>query len=467
MSFASLKFVMFFPALVLCYYALPVRWRRAFLLCGSVAFYMLSNPAYAVMLLWVVVASYFAVRHLGSAERSRGTLWLWLLAVLGPMLFFKLKEPIINLWFPEWAQWRLPGLNWAIPLGLSCYTLQALGYVIDVYKRRIEPDHSWLNHALFVFFLPTITSGPIQRAPLMMPQFRAGVATFDYPLAVQGAKRMVWGMFLKIVVADRLGIYINSVLQHSAQYNSLTVLIALTLLALQIYTDFAGYSFIAIGAGNLLGYRLAENFHRPLFAVGLKDLWTRWHISLSSWLRDYVYIPLGGSRCSKLRSTFNTIIAFLVSGMWHGILPGYLCWGLCHGVVVSLERFLPLQRLKAHPLTHALGSLVTVMLMGVILGFFRDNFGEALEIYGTLFGGAKSLQWIIVDPVHTTAMLWMIGLTLVVVLARDVYDEWCVARLTRWTRGRRVLRWTFYASLVWMILLFGVLDSSQFIYMRF
>ena len=467
MSFASLKFVMFFPALVLCYYALPVRWRRAFLLCGSVAFYMLSNPAYAVMLLWVVVASYFAVRHLGSAERSRGTLWLWLLAVLGPMLFFKLKEPLINLCFPSWALWQLPGLNWAIPLGLSCYTLQAVGYMIDVYRRRIEPDRSWLNHALFVCFLSTVTSGPIQRASLMMPQIAEGAKGFDYHLAMQGAKRMVWGMFLKVAVADRLGIYIDSVFRHSEQYNSLTMLIALTLFAVQIYTDFAGYSFIAIGTGNLLGYRLAENFHRPLFAVGMKELWSRWHISLSSWLRDYVYIPLGGSHCSRLRASVNAILTFLVSGMWHGVLPSYICWGLCHGVVVSLERLLPLKRLKAHFVTHLLGSLATTVAMGVIFAFFRDDMSEALAILHTLFCGAKTWQWIIVDPVHTTAMLWMIGVVVTVVLARDVYDEWCVPRLAAWRRGRRVLRWAFYACVVWMILLFGVLDSSQFIYMRF
>lgn len=471
MDFTSLIYLLaFLPAVVAVYYVLPLRWRKAALALVSIVFYLNVRPIFGAMLAWVIVASYLAVRYfMSTPRRNKWQMAAWLAFVFVPMAFFKFRESVFTLWLPNSPLALVRPFSLLLPIGLSCYTLQAVGYVIDVYRGTIKGERSFVTHSLFVSFFPTVLSGPIQRAGALMPQLRHEVGHWDYDLAVEGVKRIIWGLFLKMAVADRMAAYLNTVLGNAEQYNSFTMLVALTMLALQIYTDFAGYSHLAIGTGALLGVRMSENFRRPLFAVGLKELWSRWHISLSSWLRDYVYIPLGGNRCSRVRVCFNTIVTFIASGMWHGVLPSYVLWGVAHGIAVTFERFVPVNRLKRHFATHIVGSVVTVMMMGIIFAFFRTSLDEALNILRTLVMGDKSGGLIFHDPSNSVPLFIVSWLAFACVLCRDLYDEYAAPRLQSWQRGRGVAQMAFYVGVVLLLLAVGILDQDtrSFIYMRF
>ena len=468
MAFTSLQFAIFLPLLLFAaYWSVPRRWRNVVLLVASVAFYMLPRPAYGVMLLWVWVSSYVAARMVDTPKPSRAKLWAGLIGVLAPLLFFKIKAPLVDMFFPQVMQSGIPGLNWVFPLGLSCYTLQAVSLVVDVYRKQTKRDRSWVNHALYVSFLPTVTSGPIVHSTDLMWQISENRGGFYAPLAMTGCKRLVWGLFMKVVVADRFGIYVNTVLDHSAQYNSPTVFIALLCYTVQIYADFAGYSHMAIGTANLLGFEMRENFRRPLFSFGLKELWTRWHISLSSWLRDYVYISIGGSRCSRWRACLNVLVTFMVSGMWHGVRLSYLCWGIGHGLAVASERFLPMDRWRHQRVMRVLGSVVTIVVLSVLWAFFRDDINQSLDILRVMFTGGFEGGWIMKDELRTMSMLLMMAGGLLIVLIKDGIDEYCPHAFDTWKTGRGVATMVYYVSLLVLVLMFGVMETGQFIYLRF
>ena len=233
------------------------------------------------------------------ASHGKRLIWMFVLLGLLPLLFFKyynfLNESISEGLAAVGLQFTLPGLNWAIPIGISFYTFQAVGYVLDVYYGRISAERNFLNYALFISFFPSILSGPINKASLVLPQIKNLRTYFDYGKAVEGLKMILWGMFMKVVVADRVGLYVDTVLPSYMNYTGVTCFVASLFYTIQIYADFAGYSLMAIGVGKLLGFELTENFRRPYFAVSVTDFWRRWHISLSTWLKDYVYIPMGGS----------------------------------------------------------------------------------------------------------------------------------------------------------------------------
>lgn len=467
MSFASLAFVLFLPLLCAIYWSCPRRWRNVVLLAASVLFYMLPDPTYGPALVWVWVTSYVAVGRVSREGATRTDLWVGVMATLLPMLLLKVRVPVVEAFFPQLPRTALPGLNWVFPLGLSCYSLQAVSLVVDVYKRRTVADRSLVNHALYVSFLPTVTSGPIQHSTHLLWQISSHRGGFDPELAVAGGKRLVWGLFMKVVVADRFGIYVDSVLDHCEHYNSPTVLIALLCYTVQIYCDFAGYSHMAIGTAGLLGYTLPDNFRRPWLSVGMKELWTRWHISLSSWMRDYVYIPLGGSRCGAWRSALGVMVTFAVSGLWHGARLSYLCWGLGHGLVVLLERLLPMERWRRRAMPRMLCTMATLLVLSVLWAFFREHIGLSLKIVRVLFTGGFDGGWMMVDEMRTHAMLVMMGFGLAVVAARDVRDEYFPTLLANWHRGRTAASLTFHALLLLLVLAIGVVDTGQFIYHRF
>ncbi len=467
MWFVSLEFALFLPVLCACYWLCPARWRNALLLVASVAFYMLHRPAYGVALAWVCAASYAAVRLVASPQATRARLWQGVALVAAPMLWFKLKAPLVHALLPPGLWDSLPGLGWALPLGLSCYTLQAVSLVVDVYRRRTPPHRSPVDHALYVCFLPTVASGPIQHSTALMWQIDGHRGAFDGTLALAGAKRLVWGLFMKLAVADRFGIYVSSVLDLSTHYNSPTVFIALLCFTVQIYCDFAGYSLMAIGTANLLGYRLPDNFRRPLLAVGMKELWTRWHISLSSWLRDYVYIPLGGSHTSPWRSRANVMATFAVSGLWHGVSPSYLCWGLGHGVVVAIDHLLPISRLRAHWLPRLLTTAATIVTLSVLWAFFRSSMHQSLDILRTLFTAGFDGGWMLSDERQVRTTLITMAAMLLVVAVHDLRTEFFPGALASWRRGRTPAVMLYYVLLLVGVLLFGVLDPGQFIYLRF
>ena len=462
MEFQSLPFLLFFPAVALTCWLLPRGWRNAFMLVVSLAFYTMWRPLASVFLLWMIGVSWMAA-HAVDAQAGHRKRWLWgsIVMMIAPLAFFKFLTGINEalLAAKRATGWCIDfkGLNWAIPAGLSTYSLQAVSYVVDVYKRRVPREPSLLNHALYLSFFPTVMSGPLNRSFDLMPQLREQRLGFDPSLVGSGARMLVWGMFLKVAVADRFAIYTNSVFSNPDMYNGLTIAFALICFIFELYCDFAGYSCIAIGLGRLLGVRIKDNFRRPFFAMGIGEIWHRWHIALSGWLRDYVYIPLGGSRCSRWCNVRNVMVTFFVSGMWHGGTLPFFLWGFCQGVCVSAEQFLPMKWMRNHAITRIPMTILSVMVFGLLFVFFQDTWDQLLVGMFTRWG-----PWHLRLPVHMAGVLTTMAVMAVIVLAKDANDEFHLLRTPpRW------VSLVFYVLIVLVILLEGVFDAGQFIYVRF
>ncbi|MCD7713464.1 MAG: MBOAT family protein [Prevotella sp.] len=357
---------------------------------------------------------------------------------------------------------NMPGLNWAVPIGISFFTFQAVGYLFDVYYRRIPAERDWWDYMLFVCFFPQILSGPISKAKDLLPQIKT-CRSFNYDQAVAGLKFLLWGMFLKVVMADRLGLYVDTVF-NNWQYNSgVSCLIASFAYSFQIYGDFAGYSLMAVGTGRLMGFELINNFNRPYFSVSITDFWHRWHISLSTWLKDYVYIPLGGSRCSKARNYFNIIITFLVSGIWHGANWTFIIWGLLHGALQVIEKMLHLQKCESRRFLVRLPRIIiTFVLINFLWTIFRmPTIGDGLGVIARMFTEPGS----ILPPGPNNSFL--MGLAVCIVFVSEFVQEFAPSTFALMNDKRIVVRWLTYVCLLILIMLFGVFDSSQFIYVSF
>ena len=482
MIFNSFKFIVVFPLIFLLYYAISAKYKSArnlFLLTVSYALYVSWKPVFALVLLAVTAVTYwgglvFDVRCKKEEVRetlaSHGKRLIWMFVLLGllPLLFFKyynfLNESISEGLAAVGLQFTLPGLNWAIPIGISFYTFQAVGYVLDVYYGRISAERNFLNYALFISFFPSILSGPINKASLVLPQIKNLRTYFDYGKAVEGLKMILWGMFMKVVVADRVGLYVDTVLPSYMNYTGVTCFVASIFYTIQIYADFAGYSLMAIGVGKLLGFELTENFRRPYFAVSVTDFWRRWHISLSTWLKDYVYIPMGGSRCSRLRNYWNIFVTFLVSGIWHGANWTFIVWGICHGLFQIIEKALGQQKCEYGTLGKTIKIVITFLLVNFAWLFFRmPAISEASGVIGHIFDIHQSMALEIMS--RHVFLLMIIGSGLLFV--KDWMDEFAPNKLNLFDNRRRVVRWSSYLSVIILIMLTGVFDSGQFIYANF
>lgn len=338
MLFNSLNFIIFQMLVMMIYYLIPQnRMRKVFLLGASWYFYACFNLIMLFILLFETMVAYgYGLAHsktfrYGSGQVSSeiyfsGTVILLIL----PLLCFKylnfLEDSICDVLSLASVTVAMPSFELLLPIGISFYTFMAVGYVVDVYKGKVEAERDVLDFALFVGFFPQIASGPIGRAGLLIPQLKEKKPLL-YENITAGAKMMLWGFFMKLVVGDRAGIYVDTVFGNYAHHNGTSLLLATFMYTIQIYCDFAGYSLIAIGAAKMMGYDLMENFRRPYFATSVADFWRKWHISLSTWFRDYVYFPCGGSRCSKSKTYRNLMITFLVSGLWHGAAYNFILWG--------------------------------------------------------------------------------------------------------------------------------------------
>lgn len=324
MDFLSLTFGIFFILSVICYYAVPKRLRWCVLLLASIIFYIWSAPKLIIYLLFSTVTSYLYGRQTEKCEKkSKGVL----LAVIGANLLVLLGlkfYPLLRMRF-DFPAWKL-----LLPMGISFYTLQMIAYCVDVYRGKIKAQDNFLKYLLFMSFFPQILQGPIPRYEKLGHQLYEG-HTFNYRTVTSGLQLMLWGFFLKMVIADRAAIFVNTVFPDYHLYEGTMLLVAALLYSVQLYTDFLGCVCIAMGAAQVYGIRLETNFNRPYTATSIKDFWRRWHISLSSWLRDYVYIPLGGNRKGIFRKHVNLVLTFLVSGIWHGAGLNFIFWGLLHG----------------------------------------------------------------------------------------------------------------------------------------
>ena len=359
---------------------------------------------------------------------------------------------------------HLAGLNWAIPIGISFFTFQALGYLWDVYYKRQDAEHDFLTYALFVSFFPSILSGPINKASLIIPQLKELRPYFDYGKAVEGLKMLLWGMFMKVVVADRVALYVDTVLPSYENYTGLSCFVASLLYTIQIYADFAGYSLMAIGVGKVLGFELTENFRHPYFAVSVTDFWHRWHISLSTWLKDYVYIPMGGSRCSKLRNYWNIFVTFLVSGIWHGANWTFIVWGCMHGICQIVEKMLGQQKCNYGWFGKSIKIVITFLIVNFAWIFFRmPTLSDACGVIARIFDPTLPVTLYIAN--NTETLLCCFGILLLFI--KDFSDEYYPQKFNIFNNKKIVVRWASYLIILILIMLTGVFGADQFIYANF
>lgn len=401
-----------------------------------------------------------------DTKKRRSVAWLFALLGLLPLLVFKynnfLNDSLSAGLSAIGLKFAMPGLNWAVPVGISFFTFQAVGYMLDVYHGRVEAEKNLLDYVLFVSFFPQVTSGPISTAEDLMPQIKA-THTFDYEQGKQGLKQLLWGMFIKVVIADRLGLFVDTVYANYIYYSGATCFVASVFYTLQIYCDFAGYSLMAIGNARTLGFNLIDNFRRPYLAVSITDFWKRWHISLTRWLSRQVYIPLGGSRCSKPRTYWNILVTFLVSGIWHGANWTFFFWGVMHGVLQIIEKALGWQKYEGKNWTvRTVRIAVTFLLVSFAWVFFRmPNIGDAFGMIGRMFSNVGSLD---LSDMSNSVMVVLL-VSIVILIGKDVKDEFFPTKCSLLDKG--LVKWGVYVGLFCLILMFGVLDGGQFIYGMF
>lgn len=471
MPFNSFSFWLVFPFIFVLYWFIPAKynqWRKLFLVLASYLLYMNWKPSFALVLLGVTLITYWGGLVLDDRRFNMKKILVWLFAVMAllPLLVFKyynfLNESLTSGLVAIGLKFSMPGLNWAIPVGISFFTFQAVGYMLDVYHRRTKTEKNIIDYVLFVSFFPQVTSGPISTANELLPQIKA-MHTFDYEQGKQGLKYLLWGMFIKLVIADRLGLFVDTVYTNYIHYNGTTCFVASVFYTLQIYCDFAGYSLMAIGLAATLGFNLINNFKRPYFAISITDFWKRWHVSLTRWLTQHIYIPLGGNRCSKVRNYWNIFVTFLVSGIWHGANWTFVVWGCMHGVLQIIEKALGWQKYEGNKgLVIAIRILVTFLIVNFAWIFFRmPDITSAGVVIGKIFTsvGMPDLSGLDIF----SKLILFIGLAILVF--KDMRDEFLPNKFLFLRKG--FFRWSIYIVLFAMILSLGVLDSGQFIYVNF
>lgn len=424
MIFNSAEFLLFYPLVLLLYFVLPKRFKWVLLLAASYFFYMIWNPPLIFLILFTTAVSYVSAIIIEKTEnKRRKKFWLamTLITSLGVLFFFKyfnfLADSAISVWnfFGGHADDLV--LQLILPVGISFYTFQTLSYVIDVYRGDIKAERHFGWYALFVSFFPQLVAGPIERPDNLLPQLKA-----DHKLeadnAFVGLQKMAVGFFKKIVVADLMAEFVNAVYNNAEEATGFGIIIASVLFSVQIYCDFSGYTDIAIGCARIMGIRLMQNFNRPYQARSIKEFWARWHISLSTWFRDYLYIPLGGNRCSKVRHFFNIFVVFFVSGLWHGASWTFVIWGVLHGVYQIVgaltkkprERIYKALKIRTDSLPFILWQRFwTFVLVCFSWIFFRANsFSDAILLIKKLF-----TEW---GTGSVSATVSSMGITLTAVL---------------------------------------------------
>jgi len=336
MLFNSFEFLIFFIIVTSLYFSIPHKFRWALLLFASCVFYMFFIPAYILILIFTIVIDYFAGILIENAvgKKRKHFLWLSLAANIGVLAFFKyynfFNENLTEILSVSGTKNPIPYLNIILPIGLSFHTFQAMSYTIEVYRNHQKAERHFGIYALYVLFYPQLVAGPIERPQNLLHQFREK-HFFEYNRVVDGLKLMAWGLFKKVVIADRLAAMVDVVYDDPSHHFGLQVIIATVFFAFQIYCDFSGYSDMAIGAARIMGFKLMTNFNRPYFSKSISEFWKRWHISLSTWFRDYLYIQLGGNKVVRSRWYFNLFITFVISGLWHGANWTYIIWESLHG----------------------------------------------------------------------------------------------------------------------------------------
>lgn len=494
MVFNSAGFLYFFPIVILFYFLVPKKLRYIWLLGASIYFYMCWNVKYVILLLVSIFTTWLAgilVQKMQNTLARKWTVAICLLVNLGILFFFKYFDFFLESCNKVLSKIGIQAVESSfsvlLPVGISFYTFQALGYIIDVYRGRIEAEKNPLRYALFVSFFPQLVAGPIERSENLLNQVRNvdKMKIWNYENVTNGLTLMVWGLFVKIVIADRVAILVDTVFNGVYFYGTVALVAGALGFALQIYCDFMGYSTIAVGAAKVMGFTLMENFDTPYFATSISEFWRRWHISLSTWFRDYVYIPLGGNRCSKIRKYFNLMVTFGVSGLWHGANWTYVFWGFLHGIYQVVgditkpfrQSLWKKTNAKTESFSFKLAQVVgTFVLVDIAWIFFKANsLGIAVDYCKRMF-----TKW---DPWSLfNGELYNLGLdrfefnilivATVTLLLVDLL-RYCKKQLiTEFLQEQCIwFRWGVIFVLIFATIIYGMygiqFDASQFIYFQF
>ena len=471
MLFNSLEFLLFFPIVTILFYVLPHKYRWFHLLISSCIFYMFFIPQYILILFTTILIDYAAAIWIEKTAGKRKKTYL-IISIISTCLvlfifkyfdFFNHNMLILShhfgFYYPEKA------VKFILPIGLSFHTFQSLSYVIEVYKGNQKAEKHFGIYSLYVMFYPQLVTGPIERPQNLLVQLRQE-KVFSYSNLSQGLRLILFGLFIKMVIADNIAVYVDQIYANPSIYNSLSILQGLFFYSFQIYCDFLGYSTIAVGCAKAMGYNLMDNFKNPYLSQSIGEFWQRWHISLSSWFRDYVYFSLGGNKVKIKRWMLNILIVFILSGLWHGANWTFILWGLAHGLIYICEnlfnRIFKIQKPEDKILllvSKSFNVIKTFIIVSFIWILFRaTDIHQVKIIFKSLINNLKITDNFTVEP-----KIWLfLGLFIIIdnLLFNTRFDFWCNNRNT-------IVRWSLYTVMIFLIIVFSSVNNFPFIYFQF
>lgn len=471
MLFNSIEFLLFFPIVTLLFYLLPHNYRWIHLLIASCAFYMFFIPQYILILFTTILIDYIAAIYIEKATAKKKKRYLIISIISTVLVLFVFKyfdffnqnmlylSQTFGFYYPEKI------VKFILPIGLSFHTFQSLSYVIEVYKGKQKPERHFGIYSLYVMFYPQLVTGPIERPQNLLVQLRQK-KIFEYSNFVQGLRLILFGLFIKMVIADNIAVYADQIYGDPSKYSSVSILIGLLFYSFQIYCDFYGYSTIAVGCAKAMGYNLMDNFKNPYMSKNIGEFWNRWHISLSSWFRDYVYFSLGGNRVKFPRFAINILIVFVISGLWHGANWTFIIWGFAHGFIYILEnltnRIFNLKKSENKifvRITNTFKVIKTFIIVSFIWILFRaTDFTQVKIIFKSLINNIH-----LADNFSVDLKVWLFfGLFFIIdiILFNTRFDYWCNKR-------NIFIRWSFYTVMIFMIIVFSSVSNFPFIYFQF
>ena len=482
MLFNSMAYVAFFPIVTIIYYILPQKVRYIWLLIASYYFYMSWEAKYGILLFFTTFVTYIAgmiIHRVSDKKRKKIVLSISIVINLALLVYFKyinfLLVNINGVLSKIGKNKGIDYLNVILPVGISFFIFQAIGYVIDVYRNDIEPERNILRYALFVSFFPQLVAGPIERSKNLLHQLKSPSPLTGSRLR-EGLVMILYGIWMKVLIADNLATITNPIYGDYISYNGVMIALATMLFAIQIYCDFAGYTNIAIGSAKILGIDLMKNFAAPYCSLSVTEFWRRWHISLTSWFKDYLYIPLGGNRKGKIRKHINTFIVFLISGLWHGASWNYVVWGGLNGLIIIIESFLKGKNKYLSKVDRLVKMLITFVLFNVTLLFFRAPSlmqGIRMIMYSLQNVGLWKLfnESIIVNSFGSEQLMWVMLLAIGILICIDCIEYKTGDSLSYLFQQKEIYRWILYLFMIFTLVVYGAYgdgyEQTKFIYFQF
>ncbi len=488
MIFNSLEFAIFFVIVTILFFTFPHKYRWALLLSASCFFYMFFKPIYILILFFTIVIDYIAGIYIEKTEekhKKKLLLLASLVANIGILMVFKYYNFIAinlnHLFEVSNVNNKIPLLEILLPIGLSFHTFQAMSYTIEVYRGNQKAEKHFGIYSLYVMFYPQLVAGPIERPQNVLHQFHE-VKTFDYQNMKEGLIQITWGLIKKVVIADRLSMFVNEVYGDVHSFTGIPLIIAIIFFSFQIFCDFSGYSDIALGTAKCMGYHLMTNFNKPYMAISLAEFWKRWHISLSTWFRDYLYIPLGGNRVKSIINYRNILIVFVLSGLWHGANWTFIIWGLFHGVYLIVESIIKKTFNKRNTekgfIYKVVNRVYVFFLVSFAWIFFRaQDFTTAIYIIKNAFRDIKNQLHLIIENKHIirSKLLYLhqggpdffIAIISIAILIIIHYRMGHRTFFELVNTKNKVVRWSIYYVMIIVFVMLGVFNKSEFIYFQF